>query len=94
MPFCPNCGAEVGTSKFCPSCGMEQGTGSESGLGSSYSGAQQPPYQPAARSGTQYNEGLCVVLCCCLSPIVALVYYLLTDHSPDYYNQPPPPKQY
>lgn len=97
MPFCPNCGSEIGNAQFCPNCGMEQGDvvkTSSPGPQSNYGGGPPPNYQPVSRSGTKYDETICLVLCCCLSPLVALVYYLLTDHTPDYYQQHPqqPPK--
>ena len=84
MPFCPNCGSEVGTSRFCPSCGAEQGTGAQK---ATYGGSGSPPPQTVrVTSGLQYDEMICLVLCCCLSPVAALIYYLLTEHPQQEYK--------
>lgn len=84
MPFCPNCGAEVGTARFCPSCGAEQGTAAPK----AYAGGSSspPPQNVRVSTGVKYDEMICVLLCCCLSPIAALLYYLLTEH-PEKMNQ-------
>ncbi|MHA1945311.1 MAG: hypothetical protein ACXAC6_04070 [Candidatus Hodarchaeales archaeon] len=95
MPFCPNCGNDVGNSMFCPNCGAKQGErrdqySPESSHPSSGYDRQQPPshYQPVRRgSGIAYDETICLVLCCCVTPIAALLYYLLTEHPEKYPDQ-------
>jgi hypothetical protein len=77
MPFCPNCGSDVGMSKFCPNCGAEQGFGSPKAYNSSNS---PPPQTVRVTSGLKYDDGICLLICCCLSPVGALIYYLLTEH--------------
>ena len=73
MPFCPKCGAEVGSSKFCPECGVGQGTVS--------SQAQQPAFKQSKKE--KYNPYIGAMLCCCLSPIVMFVYYFVTESEED-----------
>ena len=85
MPFCPNCGNEVGNERFCQKCGAEQGT-SRAGSDFSQTGPPRPPPQSVrVTSGIQYDGTICVILCCCLSPVAALIYYLLTEHPPQDY---------
>ena len=86
MPFCPNCGTEVGEAKFCPSCGASQGP---KGTGQGSPGSTYSPQPQVVRvtSGHQYDDGICLLLCCCLSPVAALIYYLLTDHPNQTYRQ-------
>jgi len=85
MPYCPNCGHDVGNAVFCPNCGAKQGE-RVSSQDPSYS-PSPPGYQPVRRgSGVEYNEMICLVLCCCVTPIAAIIYYLLTEH-PEKYPQ-------
>ena len=92
MPFCPNCGNDVGNGMFCPNCGAKQGErrepyGPESSHPSSGYLRQQtlPDYPPVRRaSGILYDETICCVLCCCVTPIAGLLYYLLTEHPEKY----------
>ena len=72
MPYCPNCGSEVGGATYCPNCGATQG-----GASSKSTGAPQQVYVSTRH---QYDDGICLLLCCCLSPVAALLYYLLTEH--------------
>ena len=78
MPYCPQCGAEVGFAKFCPNCGARQGD-----IDSRDSQRAERVY---VSTGHQYDETICLILCCCLSPIAALIYYLLTEHPSQQYR--------
>ncbi len=72
MPYCPNCGSEVGNARFCANCGAEQGT-----VVSQRPGEPQRVYVSTRH---QYDDGICLLLCCCLSPVAAIIYYLLAEH--------------
>ena len=83
MPYCPNCGYDVGDSLFCPNCGAKQGEKA----GPQKPSYSPPPtgYQPARRgSGVEYNDLVCLLLCCCVTPVGAIIYYLLTEHPEKY----------
>ena len=77
MPFCPDCGTDIGAANFCPNCGAPQGTSKT-----------QSPQIVRVGSGIKYDDFICIILCCCLSPIAAVLYYLLTDHDPEPYRAP------
>ena len=79
MPYCPNCGSEVGDARFCPSCGAAQGTADMRRP----SGAPQQVYVSTRH---QYDSTICLLLCCCLSPIAAIIYYMLAEHPEDQYR--------
>jgi uncharacterized membrane protein YvbJ len=70
MPFCPNCGEEVGSAKFCPNCGDAQGPG---GHTKRFTSARKEAYNPYI--------GAC--LCVGLSPIAMMVYYFITEPQED-----------
>ncbi|MHA1974533.1 MAG: hypothetical protein ACTSW1_16155 [Candidatus Hodarchaeales archaeon] len=83
MPYCPNCGQEVGNAIYCPNCGARQGE-KQDAFSRGPSPQVPPPAYRRTGSGVEYNDGLCLILCCCLSPIAALIYYLLTEHPENY----------
>jgi hypothetical protein len=88
MPYCPNCGTEVGGAKFCPNCGTEQGK-SEFGRPSGspeFRRSSSDPQPVYVSTRHQYDSTICLLLCCCVTPIGAIIYYMLSEHPDQQYD--------